>query len=346
MKEDWAESTERAAVSSLKLFLDVVGDIPANDINREIIKQYRDEIRWLPKNRNLKRAYRDKSFEELAEMEIPEADLPMRSTINKHLRRVKALLHFGNDADKIAVPGNPFYRILLIDDRRPSEKRAAYTTEELNNLFGSEVYKKDSFKHPYQFWAPLIAIFHGLRCGEIAQLHLDDIREEGGVYVFDINKNEDDKSVKTKNGVRLVPIHPFLINDLQFNGFVDRLKSAGEKRLFPELSHYSVGGYGARLSSWYNRVYKGKCGINTDDGKLRDLHSFRANWYIRAVEQGANWLIQKDVVGHSSKDAMADTYLKTANPSKILDQVISKIDLEELIDLSHIKKSRFVTGKG
>ena len=40
--------------------------------------------------------------------------------------------------------------------------------------------------------------------------HLDDIRQEGDVWVFDINDKEE-KRLKNMSSERLVPIHPQLI---------------------------------------------------------------------------------------------------------------------------------------
>lgn len=351
--EAWIESTRNANLSSPKLLIEVVGDIPANSINREVMKRFRDVCRCLPKNMRKKVQYREKTIPELLEMNIPEKDRLSIPTINQHLQRVGTMLKEGMAIHGVKIEGDPLYNLYLTDDRKASDKRAAYTLDELNRLFGSEEYREDSFKGGYQFWSLPIALFHGMRRREIAQLYLDDIRlvpaEDGstdnGVWVFDINKATKDKSLKNLNSVRLVPIHPYLIEELRFLEFVNRLREVGHERLFPGLSWHLKEGYGRKLGHWYNAKYKRKCGITTEDGKMRDLHSFRANWYTRAVELGVNWLIQKDVVGHSSNDDMADIYLKTASPRKSLDEVISKIDFHELIDLSHLKTSRFVTGR-
>ncbi|MDU7187743.1 MAG: SDR family NAD(P)-dependent oxidoreductase, partial [Klebsiella sp.] len=51
-----------------------------------------------------------------------------------------------------------------------------------------------------------------------------------------------DKSLKTVNAIRQVPIHPRLI-ELGLLEYVDALKVAGYDRLFPELKHNKIKGY-------------------------------------------------------------------------------------------------------
>ena len=74
-----------------------------------------------------------------------------------------------------------------------------------------------------------------MRQDEIAQLHLDDIRQdEEGIWLIDVN-DRGDKKVKTKSARRLIPIHPFIANELRLPDYVEGLKGQGETRLFPEL---------------------------------------------------------------------------------------------------------------
>jgi integrase len=114
-----------------------------------------------------------------------------------------------------------------------------------------------------------------MRQDEIAQLHLEDIRQdEEGVWFIDIN-DKGDKKVKTKSARRLVPMHPFIANELKLPDYVKKLKGEGETRLFPELKK-GRDGYSKSVSRWFNEKYKIKCGIQKDaDGRLKDFHSYR-----------------------------------------------------------------------
>ncbi len=193
----------------------------------------------------------------------------------------------------------------LADDRRPFAK------EELVSLFSSPLYsgcksprhRLDPGPHRLsdgKFWIPLVGHYTGLRLGEIVQLHLDDVilagpiphlfvREEGGTSPG----GADAKHVKSKAGIRKVPIHPDLI-DLGFGKFVAKVhaKRKGKGRLFFDIGYGSDGMPSGRFSKWFGRVRK-KVGI-TDPGAV--FHSFR----------------------HGAKDALRETQA----PPYIIDQIM------------------------
>ena len=98
--------------------------------------------------------------------------------------------------------------------KRPDEFRDAFDTDDLKALFGSKEYRQDSFKRGYQFWTPIIALYTGCRIEEICQLHLDDIRKEDGLWVLDIN-DDDEKKLKNLSSQRLVPLHLVLVDELK-----------------------------------------------------------------------------------------------------------------------------------
>ena len=98
-----------------------------------------------------------------------------------------------------------------------------------------------------------MALYTGGRINELCQLYLSDIRvSESGVAYLDFNldtpdkvmddETETDKSLKTPNAQRQMPIHPELIK-LGFLKYVEALKVDGRERLFPELKHHEIKGY-------------------------------------------------------------------------------------------------------
>ena len=113
-------------------------------------------------------------------------------------------------------------------------------------------------------------MFTGARIEELAQLHLDDIRQDNGVWVFDINKNAPDKKLKNKSSKRLVPIHPFLVDDLKLVQYAAGLKAQRHTRLFPELTR-TRDGYSPVVSKWFSR-YAQDCGVI---GEKKTFHAFR-----------------------------------------------------------------------
>ncbi|MGO7388739.1 integrase, partial [Rhizobium ruizarguesonis] len=61
-------------------------------------------------------------------------------------------------------------------------------------------------------------LYSGARPAEIAQLGVDDVREDWGHWIMHITTEGDgDKSVKTAGSMRVVPVHPELVK----LGFLD-----------------------------------------------------------------------------------------------------------------------------
>lgn len=120
--------------------------------------------------------------------------------------------------------------------------RRSFTPDELGQIFGRPQFVTGHGRHvrgneqcqPHEYWAPLLALLHGLRLGEVSQLWLDDIREVDGVVVLDINNVSPDKSVKNDTSRRVVPVHPVALAAglVQYR---DSLRAVGYRRLFPEL---------------------------------------------------------------------------------------------------------------
>ena len=70
--------------------------------------------------------------------------------------------------------------------------------------------------HDFRYWIIRLGYYTGARLNEICQIYKTDIRNIDGIWCLDIN-DEGNKSVKDKRtkkkkaSVRLVPLHPVLI---------------------------------------------------------------------------------------------------------------------------------------
>ena len=113
-----------------------------------------------------------------------------------------------------------------------------FSSQHLAAIFGHDIFTSHNFRSPYQYWIPLISMYSGLRPLEAAQLHLEDIKLSGEIRYFDVNDTPPRK-LKARYSLRRVPIHSVLI-DLGFIDFIEELKKADEKVLFPELWDHSV----------------------------------------------------------------------------------------------------------
>ncbi|MFC1581225.1 DUF6538 domain-containing protein, partial [Thermodesulfobacteriota bacterium] len=333
---NWTPKTKEENLSILRLFVEVAGNVPIQSITRKNVAEFKQTLMKLPPNRNKSLQYRNKSIPEILKMEV--TNTMSNTTVGKYLTRISALFEYAR-RHGIYKGENPATRMNPPTDKLPNEARAPYDEDELTKILCSEEYLKDEHKYSYQFWAPILALFTGARENELAQLHLSDIREaKDSAWVLDLNKAEE-KGLKTRSSKRIIPIHHFLLEDLNFLSYVEALKAKGEQRLFPELKK-SRDGYGRNVSRWFNESYKKKCGIESTDGRKRDFHSFRTTFINQLVRLKVHDRMRLQVSGHSAGKDMTSVYADPFPAKQVRDEVISKLDYG--IDLSHLKNSRFV----
>lgn len=285
--ESWTEKTKSENLSIFELFVRAMGDLPVEQINRKVMTEYKAILMKLPPNMNKGAKYKDKAIKEILDSK-PEKTLSV-NTLNKYLRRLSGLFNYA--VKNGCMQMNPAEGLQLKSNKRADQEREAYTLEDLNKLFGSDEYTQRKHRQSYGFWAPLIALYTGCRLEEICQLHLEDIRQEGDVWVFDINEKEE-KHLKNMSSERLVPIHPRLI-DIGLISHVESLRSKGEQRLFPEL-HQRRDGYGQTVSKWFQR-YKVRCGI----GKGKTFHSFRHTFITHLKHKQVDQVMIHELDGHA-----------------------------------------------
>ncbi len=329
----WRPKTQDEFRACLAMLLEYFGDVPVDTITYEKMRKYRETLRKLPKNR-IKGQYKDMSLEEIVKTKVDE---PMSiSNVNKYLSRSSSLFNYAVRHDFMRK--NPAVGMEIQQEKKDHELRDRFSQGDLNKLFGAKEYLVDSHPQSYCFWLPILGLYTGCRLDELCQLHLDDIREINGVWVLDINDKEE-KKIKSKAGKRLIPLHPVLISELGFAAYAENLRQKGEKRLFPELS-LRRDGYGQTASKWFQR-YRARCGVG-DAGKV--FHSFRHTFDDTLKQNLVNDSIISELMGHSDGSLALRRYADPFRPELILKEAIMKLDFG--VDLSHLKKSKYVAAGG
>jgi integrase len=143
-------------------------------------------------------------------------------------------------------------------------------------------------------WALSLGVITGARIGEIQQLTTEDFSEVDGVWVMDINVN-DDKTIKNKFSVRKVPLVEAHGMDLEaFKGFVER----ADGRLFTHTAPAFTGALNQRI----REVLK----IETKAGL--SFHSLRHHLAgaMKAAEVPLG--TAQEILGHSSGSITFDLY--------------------------------------
>ena len=191
-----------------------------------------------------------------------------RSTIKSYVDFAKAIFNFAMRTRRLDY--NPAQGLTLKRKKRPDTERDIFTKSDLKKLFcESEAYTKDTHEQPSRFWIPILGLYTGCRLEELCQLYCENVRKVQGVWCLDINERKPDQSVKTSEE-RLVPLHPFLVEELDFIGYVKSLDQKG--RVFPELN-YIRHRYSHTFTQWFSK-FKTSCGIVAPPRK-KVFHSFR-----------------------------------------------------------------------
>jgi len=331
----WKPKSELEIMTSLHLLQEVLGDVPVADINNVTMRRFKETLMELPPNVRKNPAYRDKSIAEVIASGVTKR--MNTSTINKQLDRASTLFKWA--VQNGYVVRNPGEGLQLPAKKRDDEYRAVFNVDDLKRIFHSREYCEDAHKYGYRFWLPAIALFTGMRLNEICQLHLEDIHEDDeGVFVFDISERKGVTDTKTSSSERLVPLHDFLRVDLDLPGYVAKLRSEGQTRLFPDLKKRRDG-YGQAASRWFAH-YRADCGVvDGPDGK-KDFHSFRHTVSNALKQANAEHFPTQELLGHSTGSITFGRYGKRYSPKVLKEQVVDRLSYD--VDLSHLKKSGFV----
>jgi len=249
------------------------------------------------------------------------------ATASKNLGLIKSMFEIARSNDLIHE--NPFKEVKLIKPSRTEKARVSFTSEEIEKIFDSPVFKT-GFRPKggageAAAWLPLIAYMTGMRLEEIGQLTIDDIKRQDEIWFFNLDHAPHKGQVlKNESSRRQIPIHPRLIE----LGFLD-LVSVSNGRLFPDLSSAGARQLTASWSQWFGRYLRQIICI-TD--RRKTFHSFRHTFKDMCREAEIGKELHDRLTGHASSD-IGDHYGSGSFPLRPLFNAISNIK---------IKTSKFV----
>jgi len=338
-KKDWKSlKSAKDIMSTLKCLTDILGeDIPVDTIDRKALRHMRDTLLQLPTHRNNK-IFKDKTIPELVALE-PDKTISVR-TVNNNLTNCSTFFTWCEDEE--LMDRNPCKRLKIKEDKDDIDHRSPFTNQDLHNIFHAQEYVQDTFKRPSEFWGPILGLYTGARREELCQLHIEDVRQEDGLWVLDINENPNvngfvRKGVKKKHSKRLVPLHPFLVDVLHFPKFARQQGTKGHLRVFPELVRINDK-YGHKFGERFGD-FKKTIELEESEG-VKVFHSFRHTFSDFFKQREMQTDIFTQTFGHKLKKLAASTYGGRFPASLCFEKVISHLDYE--VDLSHLAKSKHV----
>jgi integrase len=328
----WAESTKKKMSAMCGVFVELMNDPTVGEIDRVMIHRYGEQLLTLPAD--LPASKRRLGVTALADLIAAGAELSKMagSRADEYVSKIGEAFAWAER--KGFMLKNPSIGAVERKKkvRRNQDERNELTGESLRLIFSSPWFVSGKGKRtsrgtyrtfqPHQYWLPAMALFTGGRLNELAQLYLADIQcTIEGTWFIDFNfdgagKIDDpDKSLKSVNSVRCVPLHPELVR-LGLPEYVHALALAGYERLFPELLFDEVKGYGKPAGHWFNERFMGEQLKIPRDG-MQTFHSFRHN-FINAMfrlEPSVSEFDINQLSGHErGKTMSAGRYAKDSPP--------------------------------
>lgn len=319
-----------------RLYLKILGDKPVDQYERADFVRAKGILEKWPRNANaLSRrghAISKYNLDGLSTEEIiKRADLGApydTRTVHKHLEAI-------NSTFKFCVTSGWLDRSLCPSWKEPEkeveEKMQPFSQEEITRFFSSSLFSSKSkrVQQPETLWAFVIAVFSGLRIGEIVQLAVEDVFQyaDSDLWCFDINA-EGEKTLKNKSSKRVIPVHPQLLA-LGFLNYVERARARGQQWLWPGLKKdkgFDSDGFSKRV----NRDIDRHCAKD----KRKRFHSFRDTFAHALTAAGVDSAIIGGILGHTPASKITEKYMGKYPPSVML-EYMGKVQYE--FDFSSLK---------
>lgn len=308
-----APRTKTEKEHTFRRFLDVLGeDRPLYAIRKADCLKYRETLRQMPTH--AAKRYPGKALAEVLEAVQASPDgveLLSTKTVNQSLIH---LSHFFGWAERLGYykkGENPVDGLLLAESEEEESSYDPFADEDLRKIFGERFVKQRS-KHPERYFIPLALLYTGARREEVAQLAVASLKDEHGIWYFDIAPDpKTGKRLKNRASVRRVPLHSHLIR-LGFLDYAKTRKKEGHADLFPKLRNEGKGraSMGDAVGKWFKRHLEtvGVRQLGAESGKV--IHSFRKTVTNKLYELNVEGELARKLLGHSPLDVHEQTYLK------------------------------------
>ncbi|WP_372624138.1 hypothetical protein [Falsiroseomonas sp.] len=166
--------------TTLRLFLEVCGDKPADAYTRSDVTRFLNTMRRMPVHYG--KSQKDKGravVDIIAEADAKESKRLSDKTVKRHHTALSQFFRCAMDEGHIAVAqhGELVGKHRFREERKARDQRDTWTPEELRALFASPVW---TGCHPHfrtqpgdqvigdaKFWLPILALYHGARLEEL-----------------------------------------------------------------------------------------------------------------------------------------------------------------------------------
>lgn len=336
----WRPNTLSTNEDRAAIFLSLAGDVPLREVDQDFMWSLVEKAKQLPDARHLvRRRFDQLTADANALIVLAEEHTLPRLTAQALAKLVAGFGEILNWAVKrgmlvrnpAAGLGEEAFKVVGGKRKAELEQRVPLSPDDLDKVFSAKWFSSGRgdrtkggvfhFFRPYYYWLPLLGLYTGGRLNELSQLYLNDVKvdAEGGAYLdfnldgegkMDVDGagggavDNSGKSLKNANATRVVPLHPRLL-ELGLLEYVGALREAGHSRLFPELKHDAVKGYGKAAGKWFNERFLGlELGLERDGTKT--FHSLRHNFATALGDALVPTTIKAQLLGHARGDSVTE----------------------------------------
>jgi integrase len=265
---------------NLEIWLHLVKDKPIDEYTTREIGQAIDRCFQLPVAN--KSPYNRMSWKQRVKCKVSdESDKVSRKSVGAIYKWLKSVFAFACDEEIGYIEKNP----CTIKRDFKAATRGYFDDDELR-LMQEGVMNPEKSWHK---WVTLIAMYHGMRRGEICQLRREDIQLDSKTQrpFFFVRSLGTEQNVKTANSIRKIPIHKTFLS----LGFMDWINEK-EGKIFEGIEARAVTG-------WFSR-FMNNCNVagNDEYGNVRSFHSFRHSFITKVRNAYPNLHHVQEVVGH------------------------------------------------
>ena len=330
ISNNWSDSTFGLVRHVGRLMFMKFGDgLDIKKIKRDDLLNFRNVLLQLPTKLSQNSLYKDKSLDEIIALAKDRPKIS-KSTIKKYIVRVSEFFKYCYDSDYIDK--NPAIDLQININQDDVTNKNPYEDSDVNALLdivskirSSGDTKSQRISKDELFFVTHIAAYSGMRLNEIIQLNTDDIVEKYNIVCFSLNTKIDvktgkSKTLKTRNSVRIVPIHSKLSSIGLFE-FIESKKKLARKC-----------GKAVRLFSCDNKdfseYFRKKINTKVIKGgdKTRTFHSFRHTFINKLIQSGQRVEHIAALVGHEQQYKITmNTYGEPVTP-KILKDLVEEVN--------------------
>ena len=245
--------------ATIRAFVELNGDLPIAEYTKDHMRAFKRALKDMPINAT--KLYPGKTLPQI--LKLSAGDGKPRLKVPSINNKLSIISKFGNwlEENVEGARADVFKTTLMA--RNKHDPMLPFSPEQMRQILNANAFvgakssqdysSAGSFKfRDWHFWIPQIAAFTGARLNELAQLRVIDIKQEDGIWIFDITDEGEDTSLKTKESKRRIPIHPQLL-ELGILEYRDAAAAKGWEWLFQSIKPDINGRRSTRAGGWFRK---------------------------------------------------------------------------------------------